>query len=167
MCDEQQAKAVQKRAQKWAKVDELEGVSARLIATILAHGGQKSYEEEFELFSAKKLLKLLQNSKNDKKQTQILEAFKKLLCGIAPCNRIAWWPHKGAFVEAFVESGYVPPYEFVPLADAYKKLPIRLGFFIATIFSKKTPSIKGIEPLYVCTDIALQICSHRCASVWM
>jgi hypothetical protein len=156
-----QAKAIQKKAQKWTKVDELEGPSLKLIATILANGGPKCYEEEFELFTSKKLTKKLQISKNDKKQTQILEAFRKLLTGIAPINRTCWWPHNGRQAVGFVGSPNVPPFEFVPLADSYKKLSVRLGYIIATIFAKKTSTIKNLDALHVCTDIALQICSHR------
>ena len=73
------AQLLNKRILKWNKMEEMEGISTKLYAVSISHGPFHIFEENFDWFVEKGIIKKLHSAKNHAKKEHLLEALLTLL----------------------------------------------------------------------------------------
>ena len=147
-----------KKAQKWAKSEDLEGLAYNLMATLLSHGPKKTFENEFDTLLQKKIFKKMFNAKTDKRRDDYMNSLLTLLRGRFTGNRISWLPYT-TFRQ--LQATVLSPYCFTPLSKDIKKMPGRMATIISTLYSKKVIGIKNPEAISLLTEIGVQLAAHR------
>ena len=79
------AQTLNKRAIKWTKLEDMEGISTKLYAMSLSHGPLSTLEENFDWFLEKGLFKRLHSAKSHAKKEHLIESLLILLRYIYYC----------------------------------------------------------------------------------
>ena len=151
---------LQSKISKWIKVDELEGLSLRLLAVCLAHGPTKTFEAEYDSFVSKKILR--KNWKTHSRKDHFLEAILILIQGDYIGKRIFWQPFSipGYQYPQWNSKDTFSSYKCLSLNNDSSKVSARLRTLCSAIFQKAILKTPDANTICVCQKLFLQISAY-------
>ena len=151
---------IESKISKWIKIDELEAVTSRLWATCISHGSQEYFEESYDGFLSRRLLK--KNWKSNSKRDVYLESILILLQGNYQGNRLSWRPNNDLPYFKEPEWISVNSYLCTPLLDNSKQISSRMRSLCNSVF-QKSPLKSGADntSVIICSNIVLQLSAHN------